>query len=433
MSALQTIMVNEFTNAVLDPQEKMLGPVKNGGRIVVNTAAGCWGPMLTPELRGGHEVSRPVYVEGAEPGDAIVIRIESVRVTSDVTSSGNDHPIEGRANGDGFVAGVCPVCGTQNPPTHIEGIGKDAVRCNKCGSPCAPFEFTSGYTMAFDKKRQIGLTLGKESAEMVAADGRNYMQTPDNSIQNPVVTLAGHDIPGVVARLHPFIGQLGTTPGRAFPDSHNAGDFGAFLLGAPHEYSMTPETLLDKTDGHMDINKVRAGAVLLCPVKVAGGGVYVGDVHAMQGEGEIAGHTTDVSAVVTIQVEVLKGLTLEGPVLLPRIEDVPYLAKPLTREEKTIAIHEAEKWNQIKIEESAPVTVIGTGQNLNLAIDNGLERAANLFDMTVPEVMNRVTITGAIEIGRAPGVVTVSLRVPEEKLRAKGLWELVRDQYHLYD
>lgn len=433
MSALQTIMVNEFTNAVLDPQEKMLGPVKNGGRIVVNTAAGCWGPMLTPELRGGHEVSRPVYVEGAEPGDAIVIRIESVRVTSDVTSSGNDHPIEGRANGDGFVAGVCPVCGTQNPPTHIEGIGKDAVRCNKCGSPCAPFEFTSGYTMAFDKKRQIGLTLGKESAEMVAADGRNYMQTPDNSIQNPVVTLAGHDIPGVVARLRPFIGQLGTTPGRAFPDSHNAGDFGAFLLGAPHEYSMTPETLLDKTDGHMDINKVRAGAVLLCPVKVAGGGVYVGDVHAMQGEGEIAGHTTDVSAVVTIQVEVLKGLTLEGPVLLPRIEDVPYLAKPLTREEKTIAIHEAEKWNQIKIEESAPVTVIGTGQNLNLAIDNGLERAANLFDMTVPEVMNRVTITGAIEIGRAPGVVTVSLRVPEEKLRAKGLWELVRDQYHLYD
>ena len=53
--------------------------------------------------------------------------------------------------------------------------------------------------------------------------------------------------------------------------------------------------------------------------------------------------------------------------------------------------------------------------------------------MTVPEVMNRVTVTGAIEIGRAPGVVTISLRVPVAKLKEKGLWELVRDQYHLFD
>ena len=432
MSALQTILVNEYTNAVLDPNEKMLGPVRNGGRIIVNTAAGCWGPMLTPELRGGHEVSRPVYVEGAEPGDAIVIRIESVRVTSDVTSSGNDHPIEGRANGDGFVAGVCPKCGTRNPATHIVGIGKDAIRCNKCGTPCAPFEFTNGYMMAFDDDKQIGLTLNQEAAETVAANGRHYMQTPDNSIQNPVVTLAGHDIPGVATRLRPFIGQLGTTPKRPFPDSHNAGDFGAFLLGAPHEYAMTEETLKDKTDGHMDINKVRAGAILICPVKVPGGGVYVGDVHAMQGEGEIAGHTTDVSAIVEIQASVLKGLGIDGPILLPRPDDVPYLAKPLTAAEKAIAMKEAEKWNQPSIEDSAPVAMIGTGKNLNLAIENGLQRAAALFDMTVPEVMNRVTITGAIEIGRAPGVVTVSLRIPVEKLKEKGLWDLVQDQYHIY-
>ena len=432
MSAMQTVMVNEFTNAVLDPNEKMLGPVRDGGRIVVNTAAGCWGPMLTPQLKGGHEVSRPVYVEGAEPGDAIAIRIESVRVTSDVTASGNDRPIGERADGDGFVAGVCPVCGTKNPPTHIEGIGKDAVRCDKCGSPCAPFEFTNGYTIAFDDGKNIGLTLEKEAAEKVAADGRRYMQTPDRSIQNPVVVLAGHDIPGVVARLRPFIGQLGTTPKRAFPDSHNAGDFGTFLLGAPHEYSMTEEELEDRTDGHMDVNKVRPGAILICPVKVPGGGVYAGDVHAMQGEGEIAGHTTDVSAVVELQVEVIKGLELDGPILLPRIEDVPYLARPLTEDEKAIAAKEAEKWAQTGIEEAAPVSFIGTGANLNLAIDNGLQRAAKLFDMTVPEVMNRVTITGAIEIGRAPGVVTVSFRAPVEKLKEKGLWELVQEQYHLY-
>lgn len=45
--------------------------------------------------------------------------------------------------------------------------------------------------------------------------------------------------------------------------------------------------------------------------------------------------------------------------------------------------------------------------------------------------MNRVTITGSIDIGRAPGVVTVSLRVPKAKLVEKQLWEIVREQYHL--
>ena len=100
------------------------------------------------------------------------------------------------------------------------------------------------------------MTLEKEAAQKVAADGRRCMQTPDHSIQNPVVTLAGHDMPGVVARLRPFIGQLGTTPKRPFPDSHNAGDFGTFLLGAPHEYGMTPEELKDKPDGPIILPRI---------------------------------------------------------------------------------------------------------------------------------------------------------------------------------
>ena len=38
----------------------MLGPIENGGTIIANTAPGCWGPMITPRLRGGHEVTKPV-------------------------------------------------------------------------------------------------------------------------------------------------------------------------------------------------------------------------------------------------------------------------------------------------------------------------------------------------------------------------------------
>ena len=53
-----------------------------------------------------------------------------------------------------------------------------------------------------------------------------------------------------------------------------------------------------QNSGHMDIDIVRAGAILICPVKVRGGGVYLGDMHALQGDGEIAGHTCDVAAAL---------------------------------------------------------------------------------------------------------------------------------------
>ena len=81
-TASEKIAVSTFTNGILDPEKPMLGPVRDGGVIEANTAPGCWGPMINPQLRGGHEVTQPVYVENAEPGDALVIRIQEVNVTS---------------------------------------------------------------------------------------------------------------------------------------------------------------------------------------------------------------------------------------------------------------------------------------------------------------------------------------------------------------
>jgi acetamidase/formamidase len=227
------------------------------------------------------------------------------------------------------------------------------------------------------------------------------------------------------------MGQLGTSPSTDMPDSHNAGDFGSFLIGAPHDFALTAEELMQhKTDGHMDVDAVRAGAILVCPVKLPGGGVYLGDMHAMQGDGEIAGHTCDVAGTVTLQVEVIKGgLGIDGPVLLPMVEDLPYLARPLTDAERARARAVAARWGLADIEESAPISVIGSGPDLNAATDNGLERAAELLGMSVPEVKNRATITGAIEIGRHPGVVRVTFRAPMEALERRGLGAYVREQY----
>jgi len=427
-----TVFVDTFTNGLLGPDVEMLGPVEDGGHIVVNTTPGCWGPMITPAIRGGHEVAQPVAVAGAEPGDAIAVRIKDIEVTSIATASGNDLSPEGSYNGDPYCAAVCPGCGTEYPETRLEGIGPDSVRCVNCGADATPFKFTNGYTIAFDHARELGVTLPEDAAERIAHEAARYAALPENSVQHPILAFAPHDLVGLATRLRPFMGQLGTTPSTTIPDSHNAGDFGSFLVGAPHAYALTPEELAEhRTDGHMDIDAVRAGAILICPVKLAGGGVYMGDMHALQGDGEIAGHTCDVSGTVSLQVEVIKGLGIDGPLLFPVEEDLPFLARPLSAAERERAEALAREWGVGELEASAPISVIGTGPDLNSATDNGLERAAELLGMDVPEVKNRATVAGAIEIGRHPGVVHVTLRAPLDRLDERGLLPYVRDQYGL--
>jgi len=314
----QTVFVDTFTDGLLGPDVPMLGPVADGGHIVVNTTPGCWGPMITPSIRGGHEVCTPVAVAGAGVGDAIAIRIRDIEVTSLATASGNDQAMDGRFNADPYCAPVCAGCGTEWPETRVDGIGPESVRCANCGADATPFTFTNGYTIAFDPTHTVGVTVDGPTAEKFANDAARMAALPDNSQQNPILLFAPHDIVGMATRLRPFMGQLGTSPSTTIPDSHNAGDFGSFLVGAPHRFALTAAELTEhKTDGHMDIDAVRPGAILVCPVKVDGGGVYLGDMHAMQGDGEIAGHTTDVSGTVTLEVEVIKGLNIDGPT--PRI------------------------------------------------------------------------------------------------------------------
>lgn len=377
-------------------------------------------------------MTQPVYVDGAEPGDGIAIRIRDITVTAMATSSGHDSSPEGYCLGDPYVAARCPHCDVVWPETHVEGIGQDAVICDNCGNPVKPFEIVHGYTVVFDDTRTVGVTVPQDVANTIAQDAAHYAALPDNSVQHPILTFAPADLASVMIRMRPFLGQLGTTPSHAIPDSHNAGDFGAFLVGAPHEYALTAEELAQhKTDGHMDIDAVRPGAILVAPVKIPGAGVYMGDMHAGQGDGEIAGHTMDVAGSVTLQVEVVKNYPIDGPVLFPRLEDLPPMARPFTAEERSRAEKLAGNWGIDELEQSAPISVIGTAATMNAAITNGLERAAKLLDMSVPEVRNRATINGGIEIGRDPGVIQVTFLAPLSKLDAVGLGDYAREQYDL--
>jgi acetamidase/formamidase len=149
----------------------------------------------------------------------------------------------------------------------------------------------------------------------------------------------------------------------------------------------------------------------------------------MIGDGEVAVHTTDICARLVVRVEVIKGLALDGPILLPPAADLPFLARPFTADEVGRAKTLAEQ-NRTRLEGPVlPIQVLGSGPFINAAVDNGLERASHLLGMTVDEVKNRATISGAVEIGRLPGFVQVNLLVPQERLERIGIAELVLAQY----
>ncbi len=427
------VLVDRYTD-VVGPSNEMLGPVADGGHIEFITVPGCWGAMITPSLRSGHEVTLPVRVEHAKVGDSVALHIETLEQLSSVTSSGTSAGWDGRFISDPFVAAICPTCRDAGrhflyPDTYLDGIGESAVRCRACDSEVIPFHMVEGYTMAFDKEKSIGVTVSKARAEEIAHNGRALMALHEHAHQHPVVTLGKADLVGTMSRCRISAGNLGSIPAVDIPSSHNCGDFGAFLVGAEHEFALTEEELQQRTDVHMDIDSVRVGSIVIVPVKVDGAGIYAGDVHAMIGDGELAVHTTDVAARVVVRVEVIKDLSLDGPILLPPIEDLPFLARPFSSAEIARAKALAEANRTVLEGPVLPLQFLGSGPFINAAADNAIDRAARLLNMTTDEVRNRGTISGALEIGRLPGFVQLNLLAPKSKLEKLGILHLTEAQY----
>lgn len=104
----------------------------------------------------------------------------------------------------------------------------------------------------------------------------------------------------VEAPLHPFIGSIGVAP-----------RFGRV------ETTLTP----GEFGGNMDCVETRAGATLYLPVWVEGAYLAFGDIHAMQGDGELNGTALEVTANVTLDIDVIKGRTANWP----RIENETHI------------------------------------------------------------------------------------------------------------
>jgi Acetamidase/Formamidase family len=128
----QTVLVDTFTDGLLGPDVPMLGLVADGGHIVWNSAPGCWGPMITPAIRGGHEVAQPVAVVGAEVGDAIAVRIKDIEVTSLATAAAGhmipDHPVHATPRPGPISRWTGASTAIRSAPRSVRAVGPNGRR-----------------------------------------------------------------------------------------------------------------------------------------------------------------------------------------------------------------------------------------------------------------------------------------------------------------
>ncbi|AFL88045.1 putative acetamidase/formamidase [Terriglobus roseus DSM 18391] len=110
------------------------------------------------------------------------------------------------------------------------------------------------------------------------------------SPEKPGPHMATYSVP-----LKPMLGCIGvaTDPSGPAPRTGDSGNFG----------------------GNMDFNEVTEGATLYLPVRVAGALLYLGDGHAVQGDGETTGDALETSMDVTVTVEVVHDVPIRGPFL----------------------------------------------------------------------------------------------------------------------
>jgi len=91
--------------------------------------------------------------------------------------------------------------------------------------------------------------------------------------------------------LQPFIGTIGVSPASEAISTITPGRHG----------------------GNMDVPDICPGNKLYLPVEVEGALVGVGDVHAVQGDGEICGTAIEIPSIVTMKIDLIKNKKINWP------------------------------------------------------------------------------------------------------------------------
>jgi len=180
---------------------------------------------------GGNPQTGPFYVEGAIPGDVLVVRIKKLRLNR-ATAISDDGLVERALTAD-YAA------------EHKDNNFKDVV-------------------WRLDAEKGVA------------------------TLAAPTARLKDLAVP-----VRPMLGCVGVAPGFGSA-SIRTGDSG-------------------RIGGNMDFSEIRDGATLYLPVSQPGALLYVGDGHALQGDGELNGNALETSLDVEFAVDVQREKSLSGP------------------------------------------------------------------------------------------------------------------------
>jgi len=129
---------------------------------------------------------------------------------------------------------------------------------------------------------------------------RRYLWRLDRQKMTGTTTLPDSRMKQITVDLRPMLGRVAVAP---------RGDE-AFAGLWPGNFG-----------GNMDAQEVREGTTVYLPIFHDGAYFYFGDGHARQGEGEVAGTGLETSMDVVLQLDLIKGKTIDWP----RLEDPDYI------------------------------------------------------------------------------------------------------------
>jgi acetamidase/formamidase len=156
------------------------------------------------------------------------------------------------------------------------------------------YAFTTENFVARSLSKEITGQFKKTKIVRWKLDTQNNFASPDTSYEH----LKFFKVP-----LDPFLGCVGVAP------TNNKNEILSFFQGS--------------FGGNLDYSSVRQSSTIYLPVFHDGAFLFLGDAHAAQGDGELAGNALETSMDVEFTVRIIKTPTYN--LSFPRIEDPNYI------------------------------------------------------------------------------------------------------------
>lgn len=247
-----------------------------------------------------------------------------------------------------------PTPGRGNPltgPVAVRGCQPgDALRVEILDIACGPLAWVGGHAHANPLlPGRIPASLGRSCA---VGDGRIDYGA------------------GISLLARPMVGCIGTAPLGEAPPAGQPGRFG----------------------GNVDQPVVEPGSEVLLPVAVAGGYLFLGDVHAAQGDGELSGVSFEVGAEITVRISIVPQAALEWP----WVRTADRLAVLTSDADFAAARREAVE---------AMVSLIE--RRLGLAPADALALVSVAGDLRIGQAFGGMDLTLRLEMPRLPGLELV--------------------------